>query len=114
MRAEIVMAQRDYQRQKPYHKFVLRTLCMVTLTVARGLLFGDGGEVIRVGRTRFTRLSEAESDVIFHPSVLTKNKLLVHTSSGPYLWAHIQISPSVLHGSLRTTRRVSCKIGTRT
>ena len=44
--------------------------------------------MIRVGRTRFTRLSEAESDVKFHPSVLTKNKLhLVHTSRGPYLWA---------------------------
>ena len=58
--------------------------------------------MIRVGRTRFTRLSEAESDVKFHPSVLTKNKLhLVHTSRGPYLWAHIQILPSVLHGSLR-------------
>ena len=75
---------------------------MLTLTVARARPTIWGWR--RSGTNsyfRFTRLSEAESDVKFHPSVLTKNKLLVHTSRGSYLWAHIQITPSVLHGSLR-------------
>ena len=48
---------------------------MLTLTVARGLLYGDGGEVIRVGRTLILGLCDSakpESDVKFHPSKTTK------------------------------------------